>query len=306
MQSRNLNVDNQYLQASTPLARAVKYLLQPLLMIAVLAFWLADPGNPAAFPLAIVSVQIVLGLLERAVPARPGWLIRGRQMLLHVLLVLLLSVATVMVAGLYDELLADPLSRLRANLGLDVWPHHWPLLAQMFMVFFLSEFIWYWFHRAEHRWAIVWRLSGHGAHHSFKRLGALNFGLNHPLEMFVLVLPAALVELTFGVGIAVAGAAILGTTQASIAHANLDLNPRGIGWLFTTNTYHIHHHSAVLEESNTNYGCSAIIWDRVFGTFADSRTAEAGTGPTEPSLWEKFLMPLREPADTAIAPGERG
>ena len=56
------------------------------------------------------------------------------------------------------------------------------------------------------------------------------------------------------------------------------------------------------DESNTNYGCSAIIWDRIFGTFLDTRISEAGTGPTEPSLWQKFLMPIKEPVDTAIAP----
>ena len=93
-----------------------------------------------------------------------------------------------------------------------------------------------------------------------------------------------------------------GVALASIAHSNLDLNTKVIGWLFTTNRYHIHHHSMVLAESNTNYGCSAIVWDRLFRTFSDAETREAGTGPTEPSLWEKLIMPLRQPADTAIAP----
>ena len=69
-------------------------------------------------------------------------------------------------------------------MGLDIWPHSWPLIAQVFLVFFSSELIWYWIHRAEHRWHFVWRVSGHGAHHSFKKLNALNFGLNHPLELF--------------------------------------------------------------------------------------------------------------------------
>ena len=58
----------------------------------------------------------------------------------------------------------------------------------------------------------------------------------------------------------------------------------------------------VLSESNTNFGCSAILWDRVFRTYADADTQETGTGPTEPGLWEKALMPIREPAVTAIAP----
>ena len=48
--------------------------------------------------------------------------------------------------------------------------------------------------------------------------------------------------------------------------------------------------------------CSAIIWDRVFKPFLDKTTGEAGTGPTEPTMWGKFLMPIKEPEDTAIAP----
>jgi sterol desaturase/sphingolipid hydroxylase (fatty acid hydroxylase superfamily) len=133
----------------------------------------------------------------------------------------------------------------------------------------------------------------------------LNFGLNHPLELFFLLLPSALMELTFGIGAATAGAAILLITQASIAHANTAMNTRWIGLVFTTNSYHICHHSADLAQSNTNYGCAAIIWDRVFGTFLDEPIVDAGTGPTEPTMWRKFLMPLQEPEDSAVAPGAR-
>ena len=68
-------------------------------------------------------------------------------------------------AALYGAVLREPLDQLRQSLHLDIWPHDWPLLAQVLMVFFFSEFVWYWFHRAEDRWHLVWRLSGHGAHH---------------------------------------------------------------------------------------------------------------------------------------------
>ncbi|MFT7652721.1 MAG: sterol desaturase/sphingolipid hydroxylase (fatty acid hydroxylase superfamily) [Limisphaerales bacterium] len=282
--------------------RIVKYALQPVLMVAViLCFWLF-PDSPLVYPLTILSVQIVLGVFEAWLPSRPNWRQIGWEKVLNVGLVVILTMGAVLAGGFYAELLALPLTNLRQSLGLDVWPHEWPVLVQLFMVFFLSEFIWYWFHRAEHRWPVIWRVSGHGVHHSFKKLEAINFGLNHPLEFSLLVLPSALVELFFGVGLAAAGAGFLTVTLASIAHANLDLNSKVIGWLFTTNNFHIRHHSMVLEESNTNYGCSAIIWDRVFGTFADSKIVEAGTGATEPSLWQKFIMPVREPTDTAIAP----
>lgn len=160
----------------------------------------------------------------------------------------------------------------------------------------------YWIHRAEHRWYFVWRVSGHGAHHSFKKLNALNFGLNHPLELFFLAIPAALMEVIFGVELAAVGASILLVTQASIVHSNLNMSSKWVDWVFTTNRHHIRHHSVVLEDSNINYGCGTLIWDRVFGTFIDSSTRECGVGPTEPTLVQKLFMPVREPSDTAVAP----
>ena len=87
-----------------------------------------------------------------------------------------------------------------------------------------------------------------------------------------------------------------------MAHCNLELNSKVIGWFFTTNRYHIHHHSMVREESNTNYGCACILWDRIFGTFSDADTKEAGIGKTQPTYGELFLMPFEEPGSSEVAP----
>jgi sterol desaturase/sphingolipid hydroxylase (fatty acid hydroxylase superfamily) len=289
-------------EGSTP-RQVLFYCLQPLLLTIVIGHWYLDPLQEETYLLTVLFVQLVLGFSEHYFPARPGWLTNAREKIRNVTLVAILSTIALYLSGLYRDWLTGPLEVFRHSIGLDIWPHEWPLLVQLFMVFFLSELLWYWMHRAEHRWYLVWRLSGHGSHHSFKKLGALNFGLNHPIEYFFILLPSALVELTFGVGAAAAGAAILTVTQASVAHANIALNSRGIGLAFTTNKYHICHHSAVLQESNTNYGCSTIVWDRLFGTFLDRTIDETGTGPTEPTMWEKFLMPFKEPDDTAVAPG---
>jgi len=279
------------------------YGLQPLVLIAVMAFWLSDPTNAGAFVVAVIGVQLVLGVLEYWRPARSGWRQSAAEKGRVVAIFVTVFVATAWIGDWYASVLRQPLAALRETAGLTFWPHHWPLLAQALLVFLLSELIWYWFHRAEHRWAPVWRLSGHGAHHSFKHLNAINAGANHPLEYFLLLLPGALVELTFGVGAAVLGAVLLTVTQAAFAHANLRLNSAGIGWLLTTNLHHLRHHSIVVAESNTNYGCAAIVWDRVFGTFATTEVVEAGIGPSEPTTWEKFIMPVREPADSKVAPG---
>ena len=287
------------------LTRIIFWTLQPALLLGVLAAWLADPENPALFGLTFLGVHLLLGALEYRIPARPHW----RHPATEKLVVLGIAVVSFMVggaaSGLYETYLTAPLDALRATLHLDLWPHHWPLVPQALLVFFLSEFIWYWIHRAEHRWSPVWRLSGHGAHHAFKKLNAINAGANHPIELFLIVLPAIFVDLLFGVGAAAYGAVLLTLVQTAVVHSNLRLNSSFIGWLFTTNAWHIRHHSADLAESNTNYGCAAIVWDRVFGTFGDSAVVEAGVGPREPTTLEKLLMPLREPEGSVIAPAER-
>ncbi len=282
---------------------AMKFGLQPAVLIGVLTFWYLNPDSDMTLVISIYAVQLILGVLEYRFPARPDWTVSARDRSINIAGFVLLGALLTFLGFFYETVMVEPLTALRAGWNLDVWPHHWPVLIQLLMIFFLSEFFWYWIHRAEHRWPLVWRASGHGAHHSYKKLGALNSGLNHPFELFLLLIPAATIELLFGVGSAAAGAVILLATQAALVHTNLDMNSAGIGWLLTTNRYHIRHHSVVLEESNTNYGCATIIWDRLFGTFSDGATRETGTGPTEPDLWGKFVMPFTEPVDTATAPG---
>ena len=220
--------------------------LQPVLLITAVGIWYADPTFELTYLYLIIGVQLVLGMIEHYSPARPEWLIRTRQKSINVILVFFLTLIALTLANFYVEWLEAPLAVFRNTVGLDIWPHHWPILAQLLMVFFASEFIWYWMHRSQHRFTWVWRLSGHGVHHSFKKLNALNFGLNHPIEYFFILLPSILVELIFGVGVAAAGASVLTVIQTSIVHSNINLNSRGIGWLFTTNRYHICHHSVDL------------------------------------------------------------
>ena len=287
----------------TTLAKIVFWTLQPVLIVAVLTIWFAEPDNAALFGLAFLTVHLFIGFLEYQIPARPEW----RHSMREKIGVVLIVVFTFLIAGetassVYEAYLTEPLETLRMALNLDIWPHHWPVIGQVFLVFFSSEFIWYWLHRAEHRWPVAWRLSGHGAHHAFKKLNAINAGANHPIEYFWLVLPTIFIELLFGVGVAAYGAILLTIVQTAIVHSNLRLNAKFIGFMFTTNAWHIRHHSANRAESNTNYGCAAIVWDRVFGTFGDSGIREAGIGTREPSTMEKFLMPVREPHGSTIAP----
>ena len=219
------------------MSNALHYGLQPALLLFALALWATLPSPEVALVVGIFASQGILGILESRRPARPEWKIDARLRGVHIVAFIALAAAGAGVGDLYRGYLAVPLTELRAAWNMDIWPHAWPVLVQLLMVFVMSEFIWYWIHRAEHRWPLVWRVSGHGAHHAFKKLGALNAGLNHPFELFLLLLPAAAIELLFGVGGAAAGAALLLGIQASVVHANVHLNSVGIGWLLTTNRH---------------------------------------------------------------------
>ena len=165
------------------LDKFIQYALHPVILISVLSAWLLI-DSPFIFFGTIIGLHVVLGTLEYVRPARQAWVSPALNKLSALVLVVMLFVASTMVGVLYDNQLLGPLSQVSGLLGLNFWPHSWPLLVQAFMIFLASESIWYWIHRAEHKWNVVWRLSGHGAHHSFKQLNALNFGLNHPLELF--------------------------------------------------------------------------------------------------------------------------
>jgi len=280
----------------------VHYGLQPALLIASVWLVVALGDAEAAYPIAFVGVVGLLGALEHWMPARPAWRHTARERATNLGIVLGIGAIAAVLVFAYQAELGPVLDAFRARHGLDVWPRHWPLALQIPLALGLSELGWYWLHRAEHRFPWLWRSTGHAAHHSFQHLGAIHFGANHPFELGVLLLPMAGVELLLGAGPAAAGGTILLLANTAVAHSNLDLNTRGIGWVFTTNRYHVHHHSRVLEESNTNYGCAVIAWDRLFGTFADAPTVATGIGDTEPNLIGKLRLPFREPHDTTVAP----
>ena len=90
--------DPTYREASSVPERVVYYALQPAAIILSLSFWWSNPDNPLSFAIILVTLHVVLGTLERVMPARPGWLISGRQMALNVFIVLVLTVAMIISA----------------------------------------------------------------------------------------------------------------------------------------------------------------------------------------------------------------
>jgi sterol desaturase/sphingolipid hydroxylase (fatty acid hydroxylase superfamily) len=144
----------------------------------------------------------------------------------------------------------------------------------------VSEFIYYWLHRVQHESLFWWRI--HATHHHITKMSAARSDRTHPFEWATLMLGTPIVLALFGASdalVAVTGA--FGFFNGWLNHSNLPLRSGIYGLYFSTAEMHHLHHSHKMEDSNTNYGCTIIIWDRLFGTYSGNteiKSIGAGTG----------------------------
>jgi sterol desaturase/sphingolipid hydroxylase (fatty acid hydroxylase superfamily) len=240
----------------------------------------------------LLLVLLIFTIAEEIWPARRDWkqTLRERLGCLGMFAASLVAMA-IWQEWLYPAILGPSFAPLREILA-PLWPRALPLVLQTFIAFLFLSFVAYWLHRFQHRIGVLWRGTGHGVHHTYKSLNAINWNANHPFEAISLVLPAALLDAMFDTGSAAEAAAAVAIICTACAHMNIRVNIKGIGLIFTSNVHHVHHHSHDYRESNTNYGCASTLWDRVFGTFEHADTAELGDFATEPSLARKLALPI--------------
>ena len=295
--------------ADSVAARLIERWAHPLFLVGAAGLWLAMGRSELAALVALAGSLLMMEVLERLVPAKPAWHQSwGEKAKLAGVYLMVLFIFG-LVVSVYERLLGAGLSGIRESLGLALWPGNWPVMVQVLMLYFASDFIYYWIHRTIHRWSLLWRLSGHGFHHAFHNLHAINVGATHPFEVLFLALPMVLLAATFGAPAeAVAGASVLLIVNGTLAHANLRMDTPVFNWFFTSSNQHRRHHSTVFEVSNTNYACNAIVWDRLFGTYSHGEVEQTGIGPRQPTFREMFLLPWREPdgADTAATRARAG
>lgn len=264
----------------SPLRRVASWLVFPLTLGAGLwATWYFGQGRDNPIPVAIVvsliAVVTIAGL-ERVLPHRREWL-RGqgdvKTDVWHTLLnqILLSRALNVMWAAIF----AGTAAALAARFGTELWPHHWPILAQLFTMLAIAEFGRYWLHRASHRVPWLWRL--HAVHHSPRRLYFLNAGRVHPIEKAIYLVPEALPFIVLGTNVeCLAMYATFNSIHGLFQHGNVDVRLGPLNYVFSMAELHRWHHSQVVGESDHNFGNNLIIWDLIFGTRFLPREREVG------------------------------
>jgi sterol desaturase/sphingolipid hydroxylase (fatty acid hydroxylase superfamily) len=143
-------------------------------------------------------------------------------------------------------------------------PWSWVLL------FFGQDFCYYWLHRADHR--VRWLWATHAVHHSSN---AYNFSAAYRLGWTAglsggFLFFAPLVWLGFPVTAVLAVVAINLLYQFWL-HTELIPRLGPLEWVFNTPAHHRVHHASNAEYIDRNFGGVFIVFDRLFGTFAQER-----------------------------------
>lgn len=141
--------------------------------------------------------------------------------------------------------------------------------------FVVWTFVYYWYHRSEHRFDVMWR-GLHQLHHSPMRVDVAGFAYAHPSDVMVQTV------LTLGVLIGILGlhpaAAALVGLYAAVAELVQHLNvrtPRALEWIMQRPEAHQRHHE--FGQHAGNYA-DWPVWDKLFGTYRAPASAPLAYG----------------------------
>ena len=141
------------------------------------------------------------------------------------------------------------------------------------LLFFLDDFIYYWFHRANHEVRFLW--AGHVPHHSSVKLNfgtALRQGVGERLHKYFFWLPLPLLGFD---PLMIFTAISLNLIYQFWVHTELVKKlPSIFEFFFNTPSHHRVHHGSNVIYLDRNHGGVLIIWDRIFGTFAEEISSE--------------------------------
>ncbi|MBD3584814.1 sterol desaturase family protein [Salinimonas sp. HHU 13199] len=184
--------------------------------------------------------------------------------------------------------------------------HHlsWPVWLAITLSLLWLDLVIYWQHRLFHRIPWLWRI--HKMHHADSHIDVTTGLRFHPVEIAIsLVVKAA--------AIIVAGAPAISVVIFEIAlngfsifnHTNIRLPQRiddALGRLIITQRLHRIHHSQYQNETDTNFGFSVSLWDRLFRSFKSRalqpdetlRVGQQAYPPTRQNntVWRLLTMPL--------------
>lgn len=204
---------------------------------------------------ALINLLVLAAIfvpLERVFPARVQRLLRPDLVL-----------DACFFLGQYLVTTVAILAVLRAitPLNLHVMTHT-PAVAQVLVAVMLGDFLVYWFHRACHRFDVLWRF--HAVHHTAEHLDWVAAHREHPLDGIATATLINLPAIMLGVRAEyLAGIAIFRACWAIFVHSNVSLPLGPLKWIVGAPELHHWHHA---REARHNYANLAPYLGLAFGT----------------------------------------
>ena len=142
-------------------------------------------------------------------------------------------------------------------------------IVALVVLFVLVDFADYWFHRAAHRVRFMW--ASHAVHHSttkFNLTAAVRLPWTGPLSGAVFFfVPLTLIGFH---PLAVIAMVLLNLFYQFFLHTEHAPRLGPLEWVLNTPAHHRVHHASNASCLDKNFAGVFIIWDRMFGTFAEA------------------------------------
>lgn len=175
------------------------------------------------------------------------------------------------------------------------------------LLFLATDLMWYWYHRFGHQVNLFW--AAHIVHHQsddFNYTTAARITVFQAIArgLFWSILPI----IGFKAEMVTVFLLVHGT-YPFFTHTQLVGKLGWLEYILVTPSHHRVHHSSNPEYLDKNYGDMLIIWDKLFGTFAEEKT-EPKYGLTKPLdshsfLWQHFHYVLELLVAFRLAKGFR-
>jgi len=184
-----------------------------------------------------------------------------------------------------------------------------PFWSEVLVTIVIMDFTIWAQHVMVHVVPIFWRL--HRVHHADQDYDVTTGARFHPLEILLsLGIKFAVIAVIGASPVAVLFFEVILNAMAMFNHANVRL-PLGLDAVLrlvvVTPDFHRVHHSAIVQETNANYGFNLSIWDRLFRTYVaqpqlghlDMKIGlDEFRGTTEQRLDKMLSQPFRKAKET--------
>jgi sterol desaturase/sphingolipid hydroxylase (fatty acid hydroxylase superfamily) len=171
-------------------------------------------------------------------------------------------------------------------------------LAATLGIAMISDFFYYWMHRAQHSVPWLWRF--HRVHHSVTEMSATNSYHHVAEDLFQFI--AVTMPMAFLLGVASGPVPwlviVVANTHSYFIHSSANINIGPLRYLIGDNRIHRIHHSLEPQHMQHNFGTATPVWDVLFGTAYFPRAHEwpkVGLSeiPEPKTLRDYLLMPFR-------------